>query len=91
MCVHASYMCVCVSMCMCVCGTCLPVHLPCVPGPAPRLVLRAGHEEEEGETADAVGCCSLCVEHVQLHLEADSCPYVVKFDFLGKDSIHYYN
>ncbi|EPY89789.1 hypothetical protein CB1_000074011 [Camelus ferus] len=55
------------------------------------LVLRAGHEEEEGETADAVGCCSLCVEHVQLHLEADSCPYVVKFDFLGKDSIHYYN
>lgn len=38
-----------------------------------------------------MGCCSLRVEHVQLHPEADGCPYVVEFDFLGKDSIRYYN
>uniref|UniRef100_A0A8C9CFD0 DNA topoisomerase I n=1 Tax=Phocoena sinus TaxID=42100 RepID=A0A8C9CFD0_PHOSS len=57
-----------------------------------KLALRAGHEKEEGETADTVGCCcSLRVEHVQLHPEADGCPYVVEFDFLGKDSIRYYN
>ena len=29
-----------------------------------KLALRAGHEKEEGETADTVGCCSLRVEHV---------------------------
>ncbi|XP_066873921.1 DNA topoisomerase I, mitochondrial isoform X1 [Kogia breviceps] len=56
-----------------------------------KLALRAGHEKEEGEAADTVGCCSLRVEHVQLHPEADGCPYVVEFDFLGKDSIRYYN
>uniref|UniRef100_A0A7N9IFZ9 DNA topoisomerase I n=1 Tax=Macaca fascicularis TaxID=9541 RepID=A0A7N9IFZ9_MACFA len=37
------------------------------------------------------GCCSLRVEHVQLHPEADGCQHVVEFDFLGKDSIRYYN
>uniref|UniRef100_A0A8D0VHN1 DNA topoisomerase I n=1 Tax=Sus scrofa TaxID=9823 RepID=A0A8D0VHN1_PIG len=56
-----------------------------------KLALRAGNEKEEGESADTVGCCSLRVEHVQLHPEADGCPYVVEFDFLGKDSIRYYN
>ena len=29
-----------------------------------KLALRAGHEKEEGETADTVGCCSLRVEHI---------------------------
>ncbi|XP_068381682.1 DNA topoisomerase I, mitochondrial isoform X2 [Eschrichtius robustus] len=56
-----------------------------------KLALRAGHEKEEGETADTVGCCSLRVEHIRLHPEADGRPYVVEFDFLGKDSIRYYN
>lgn len=56
-----------------------------------KLALRAGNEKEEGETADTVGCCSLRVEHVQLHPEADGCQHVVEFNFLGKDSIRYYN
>ncbi|CAL1595391.1 unnamed protein product [Knipowitschia caucasica] len=56
-----------------------------------KLALRAGNEKEEGESADTVGCCSLRVEHITLHerLEGDEC--VVEFDFLGKDSIRYYN
>ncbi|KAF0041445.1 hypothetical protein F2P81_007343 [Scophthalmus maximus] len=56
-----------------------------------KLALRAGNEKEEGETADTVGCCSLRVEHITLHerLEGNDC--VVEFDFLGKDSIRYYN
>lgn len=56
-----------------------------------QLALRAGNEKEEGETADTVGCCSLRVEHITLHekLEGNEC--VVEFDFLGKDSIRYYN
>ena len=29
-----------------------------------KLALRAGHEKEEGESADTVGCCSLRVEHI---------------------------
>ena len=29
-----------------------------------KLALRAGHEKEEGETADTVGCCSLRFEHI---------------------------
>ncbi|KAF5924776.1 hypothetical protein HPG69_014819 [Diceros bicornis minor] len=56
-----------------------------------KLALRAGNEKEEGETADTVGCCSLRVEHVQLYPEADGCQHVVELDFLGKDSIRYYN
>ncbi|XP_025250684.1 DNA topoisomerase I, mitochondrial isoform X2 [Theropithecus gelada] len=55
-----------------------------------KLALRAGNEKD-GEAADTVGCCSLRVEHVQLHPEADGCQHVVEFDFLGKDSIRYYN
>ncbi|XP_043828999.1 DNA topoisomerase 1-like [Dromiciops gliroides] len=56
-----------------------------------RLALRAGNEKEEGETADTVGCCSLRVEHITLHPEMDDQEYLVEFDFLGKDSIRYYN
>ncbi|XP_074534067.1 DNA topoisomerase I, mitochondrial isoform X2 [Halichoeres trimaculatus] len=56
-----------------------------------KLALRAGNEKEEGETADTVGCCSLRVEHITLHRELDGNEYVVEFDFLGKDSIRYYN
>ncbi|XP_078274872.1 DNA topoisomerase 1-like [Rhinoraja longicauda] len=56
-----------------------------------KLALRAGNEKEEGETADTVGCCSLRVEHINLHAELDGQEYMVEFDFLGKDSIRYYN
>ncbi|XP_075875319.1 DNA topoisomerase I, mitochondrial isoform X2 [Nelusetta ayraudi] len=56
-----------------------------------KLALRAGNEKEEGETADTVGCCSLRVEHITLHEELDGSEFVVEFDFLGKDSIRYYN
>lgn len=55
-----------------------------------RLALRAGNEKDEDQ-ADTVGCCSLRVEHIQLHKEKDGNEYVVVFDFLGKDSIRYYN
>ncbi|KAF7225231.1 DNA topoisomerase I, mitochondrial isoform X2 [Nothobranchius furzeri] len=56
-----------------------------------KLALRAGNEKEEGETADTVGCCSLRVEHITLHDQLDGNECVVEFDFLGKDSIRYYN
>ncbi|XP_029378495.1 DNA topoisomerase I, mitochondrial isoform X4 [Echeneis naucrates] len=56
-----------------------------------KLALRAGNEKEEGETADTVGCCSLRVEHITLHDQLDGSECVVEFDFLGKDSIRYYN
>lgn len=56
-----------------------------------QLALRAGNEKEEGETADTVGCCSLRVEHIKLHPKLDGQEHVVEFDFLGKDSIRYYN
>ncbi|PJF17683.1 hypothetical protein PSACC_02504 [Paramicrosporidium saccamoebae] len=49
------------------------------------LALRAGNEKGEDE-ADTVGCCSLRCEHVRLEE-----PNFVIFDFLGKDSIRYYN
>lgn len=49
------------------------------------LALRAGNEKGEDE-ADTVGCCSLRCEHVTLEP-----PDFVSFDFLGKDSIRYYN
>lgn len=49
------------------------------------FALRAGNEKGEDE-ADTVGCCSLRYEHVTL-----SPPNTVIFDFLGKDSIRYYN
>ncbi|KZS98676.1 hypothetical protein SISNIDRAFT_472490 [Sistotremastrum niveocremeum HHB9708] len=50
-----------------------------------KLALRAGNEKGEDE-ADTVGCCSLRCEHVT----ADP-PDKLIFDFLGKDSIRYYN
>lgn len=50
-----------------------------------RLALRAGNEKDEDE-ADTVGCCSLKVEHVTL-----VAPKSLEFDFLGKDSIRYFN
>ena len=48
------------------------------------FALRAGGEKTEDE-ADTVGCCSLRYEHVTLKP-----PNTVIFDFLGKDSIRYY-
>ena len=54
------------------------------------MALRAGNEKDEDQ-ADTVGCCSLRVEHISLHSQKDGKDYVVVFDFLGKDSIRYYN
>lgn len=51
-----------------------------------KLALRAGNEKDTDEEADTVGCCSLRVEHIVLED-----PNVVIFDFLGKDSMRYYN
>lgn len=50
-----------------------------------RLALRAGNEKGT-EEADTVGCCSLRYEHITLDP-----PDKLVFDFLGKDSIRYYN
>ncbi|KAK4057286.1 DNA topoisomerase 1 [Microbotryomycetes sp. JL221] len=50
-----------------------------------RFALRAGNEKGEDE-ADTVGCCSLRFEHVTL-----TPPTKVTFDFLGKDSIRFFN
>nr|POE49503.1 dna topoisomerase 1 [Quercus suber] len=49
-----------------------------------QFALRAGNEKGEDE-ADTVGCCSLKFEHVTLRP-----PDTVIFDFLGKDSIRFY-
>lgn len=49
------------------------------------LALRVGNEKGD-EQADTVGCCSLRVEHLTFEE-----PNVVEFDFLGKDSIRYFN
>lgn len=50
----------------------------------------SGNEKDEDQ-ADTVGCCSLRYEHVTLHDELNGKDNVVVFDFLGKDSIRYYN
>ncbi len=50
-----------------------------------QFALRAGNEKGEDE-ADTVGCCSLKFEHVTLRE-----PDTVIFDFLGKDSIRFYD
>ena len=50
-----------------------------------KFALRAGNEKGEDE-ADTVGCCSLKFEHVTLEP-----PNKVIFDFLGKDSIRFYD
>ncbi|CAI0379324.1 unnamed protein product [Linum tenue] len=50
-----------------------------------KLALRAGNEKDE-EEADTVGCCTLKVSNVECIP-----PNMIKFDFLGKDSIRYEN
>ncbi|XP_010913963.1 DNA topoisomerase 1 beta isoform X1 [Elaeis guineensis] len=50
-----------------------------------KLALRAGNEKDDDE-ADTVGCCTLKVENVVLIP-----PNKLQFDFLGKDSIRYFN
>jgi DNA topoisomerase-1 len=55
-----------------------------------KLALRAGNEKDSDEVADTVGCCSLRCEHIELSITNDD-KYMVKFDFLGKDSIAYKN
>ncbi|KAK2798435.1 DNA topoisomerase 1 [Onygenales sp. PD_10] len=50
-----------------------------------QFALRAGNEKGEDE-ADTVGCCSLKFENVTLKP-----PNTVIFDFLGKDSIRFYD
>lgn len=50
-----------------------------------KFALRAGNEKGEDE-ADTVGCCSLKYENVTLRP-----PNTVIFDFLGKDSIRFYD
>ena len=50
------------------------------------FALRAGNEKDTDNEAETVGCCSLKFEHVTLQE-----PQTVIFDFLGKDSIRFYN
>ena len=50
-----------------------------------KFALRAGNEKGDDE-ADTVGCCSLKLGHLTLKP-----PHKVVFDFLGKDSIRFYN
>ena len=56
-----------------------------------KLALRAGNEKDSDETADTVGCCSLRVEHIKLKDKEGDKENIIVFDFLGKDSIRYYN
>ena len=49
-----------------------------------RLALRVGGEKDEDE-ADTVGCCSLRVEHIAFPSDTE-----VELDFLGKDSMRYF-
>ncbi|KXX82844.1 DNA topoisomerase 1 [Madurella mycetomatis] len=51
-----------------------------------KFALRAGNEKDTENEAETVGCCSLKFEHVTLRE-----PSTVIFDFLGKDSIRFYN
>lgn len=51
-----------------------------------KLALRAGNEKDTENEAETVGCCSLKYEHVTLKP-----PNIVVFDFLGKDSIRFYD
>lgn len=50
-----------------------------------RLALRVGNEKSEDE-ADTVGCCSLRIEHIKV-IEDNQ----ITLDFLGKDSMRYFN
>jgi DNA topoisomerase-1 len=51
-----------------------------------KFALRAGNEKDSENEAETVGCCSLKFEHVTLRP-----PNTVIFDFLGKDSIRFYD
>lgn len=51
-----------------------------------RFALRAGNEKDTENEAETVGCCSIKYEHITLQE-----PNTVIFDFLGKDSIRFYN
>lgn len=51
-----------------------------------KFALRAGNEKDTENEAETVGCCSLKFEHITLRE-----PNTVVFDFLGKDSIRFYN
>lgn len=51
-----------------------------------KFALRAGNEKDSENEAETVGCCSLKFEHVTLKP-----PNIVIFDFLGKDSIRFYD
>nr|PVC50151.1 DNA topoisomerase I [Theileria orientalis] len=51
------------------------------------LALRVGGEKDADE-ADTVGCCSLRVEHIKFSEKKKN---TITLDFLGKDSIRYYN
>lgn len=51
-----------------------------------KLALRAGNEKDTENEAETVGCCSLKYQHITLRE-----PDIVVFDFLGKDSIRYYD
>lgn len=51
-----------------------------------KFALRAGNEKDTENEAETVGCCSLKYEHITLKP-----PNIVIFDFLGKDSIRYYD
>ncbi|CAG9313607.1 unnamed protein product [Blepharisma stoltei] len=50
-----------------------------------KLALRVGNEKTEDE-ADTVGCCSLRVEHIKFEKN-----HQITLDFLGKDSMRYFN
>ncbi len=51
-----------------------------------KFALRAGNEKDTDNEAETVGCCSLKFQHVSLRE-----PNTVIFDFLGKDSIRFYD
>ncbi len=51
-----------------------------------KLALRVGGEKDTENTADTVGSTSLRVEHIELRE-----PNILVLDFLGKDSMRYYN
>ncbi|KAH9994163.1 hypothetical protein F4779DRAFT_219344 [Xylariaceae sp. FL0662B] len=51
-----------------------------------KFALRAGNEKDTENEAETVGCCSLKFEHITLRE-----PNTVIFDFLGKDSIRFYD
>jgi DNA topoisomerase-1 len=52
-----------------------------------KFALRAGNEKDTENEAETVGCCSLKYEHITLREQNNT----VIFDFLGKDSIRFYN